>query len=140
MENGKVALALNTFFLRAILKYANYPSISAIRKYNRTHHQFFFSVVGKENIIKELQKLNPKKVTQETDITVKILKDKKHIFAETFQMFFNDAIILLCKFLSSLKLAYLQAVFKKGTKCNDRKLQTYQYLTFGLEDFGDNFL
>ena len=110
MEDGKVALTLNTFFsnivtnlnipnfkncnplseripqctLRAILKYTNHPSISAIRKYNRTLHQFFFSVVEKEVIIKELQKLNPQKVTQETDITVKILKDNKYFFAGYF--------------------------------------------------------
>ena len=79
--------------LRAILKYANHPSISAIKKYNRTRHQFFFSIVEKEDIIKELQKLNPKKVTQETDIPVKILNYNKYFFAGYFQMFLNDAII-----------------------------------------------
>ena len=55
-----------------MLKYKDQPSIRAIKKYNRTRHQFFFSVVENEDIIKELQKLNPKKVAQETDIPVKI--------------------------------------------------------------------
>ena len=89
MEDGKVALTLNTLLsnivsilnipkfkdcyplseripmptLRAILKYANHPSISAIKKYNRILHLFSFSVVEKEDIIKELHKLNPKKAT-----------------------------------------------------------------------------
>ena len=101
MEDDKVALTLNTFFsnivtslnipkfkncnplsegipqpiLRVILKLANHPSINAIKKYNRTRYQFFFSEVEKEDIIKALQKLNPKKVTQETDIHVKILME-----------------------------------------------------------------
>ena len=117
LEDSKVPLTLNTFFsnivinlnipkfkncsplseripqptLRVILRYANHPSISAMKKYNRTSHQFFFSVVEKENIIEELQKLNPK-VTQETDIPVKILKDNKDFSARYFQMFFNDGI------------------------------------------------
>ena len=63
--------------LGAILKYSNHPSISAIEKFNRTRHQFFFSVVEKEDIITELQELNPKKATQETEIPVKLLKDIK---------------------------------------------------------------
>ena len=78
--------------LRAILKYANHPSISAVNKYNTNSLQFFFTVVEKEDIIQELQKLNPKKVTQETDIPVKILKDNKDFFAGYFQMFFTDTI------------------------------------------------
>ena len=74
LENSKVALTLNTFFsnivtslyipifkncnslseripqptIRAILKYASHPSISAIKKYNRTRHQSFFSAVEKK--------------------------------------------------------------------------------------------
>ena len=89
LEDGKVTLTLNTFFsnmvtglniskfkncnplseripqptLRAILKYANHLSICAVNKCNRTCRWFFFSVVEKENIIKELQKFNPKKLT-----------------------------------------------------------------------------
>ena len=66
-------------------------------------------------MIKKLQKLNPKKVIQETDIPVKILKDNKYFFAGYFKMFFNDA-ITSSKFPSSLKMAYVKAVFKKGTK------------------------
>ena len=75
MEDDKVALTLNTFFsnivtslnipkfkncnllserilqptLRATLKFANHLSISAIKKYNRTRHQFFFSAFEKED-------------------------------------------------------------------------------------------
>ena len=142
MDDGKVALTLNTFFfsnivtslniakfkncnrlserlpqptVRAILKYANDRSIGAIKKYNRTRHQFFFPVVVKEDIIKELQKLNPKKVTQEKDIPVKILKGNKYFLAGYSQMFFNDA-IKSCKFPSSLKMANIKAVFMKETK------------------------
>ena len=44
----------------------------------------FFSVVEKEDLIKELHKLNPKKITQETDIPVKTLKDNKDFFVGYF--------------------------------------------------------
>ena len=71
--------------LRAIIKYANHPSsINAIKQYNRIYCQFFFSLVEKEDIIKELPKLNPKRVTQETDTPAKILDDNKYIFAGYF--------------------------------------------------------
>ena len=66
-------------------------------------------------MIKELQKLNPTKVTQETDTPVNIFKDNKEFFAGYFQKFFNDA-IASSKFPSSLKMANIKAVFKKGTK------------------------
>ena len=66
-------------------------------------------------MIKELQKLNPTKVTQETDTPVNIFKDNKEFFAGYFQTFFNDAIVS-SKFPSSLKMANIKAVFKKGTK------------------------
>ena len=137
LEDGIIALTLNTFFLnivtslkiskfkncnplsqptlRAILKYANDHNISAVKKYKRNRHQFFFSVVEKENIIKELQKLNLKNLTQEADIPVKVLKDNKEFFAGYFQMFFDGA-ITSSKFPSSLKMAYVKAVFKKETK------------------------
>ena len=101
--------------LRAILKCASHPSISAIKEYNRTSHQFFFPVVEKENIIKELQKLNLKKVTQETDIQVKILKDSKNFFAGYFQMFFF--ISMLCSFSIIFKNGICEKLFsRKGQK------------------------
>ena len=68
-------------------------------------------VVEKDNIIKELHRLNPTTVTQETDIPVKILKDNKDFVAGYFQLFFNYA-ITLSKFPSSLEMANI-----KGTKC-----------------------
>ena len=71
--------------LRAILTYANHPSsINTIKKYSRNHRKFFFSVVEKEDLIKELHILNPKKITQETDIPVKALKDNKDFFVGYF--------------------------------------------------------
>ena len=101
--------------IRAILKYANNHSISAVKKYNKTRHKFFFSVVEKESIIKELQKLNLKRLMQKADIPVKVLKDKKDFFEGYFQMLFDDA-FPSSKFPSSLKMTYVKAVLKKGTK------------------------
>ena len=55
-------------------------NISAIKKYNKYRCQFFFSVVEKEDIIKNYTN-NPKKVTQETDIPVNSLGQRK-LFCE----------------------------------------------------------
>ena len=58
--------------------------------------------------------LNPKKVTQETDIPVKSFKDNKDFLAVYFRMFIHDA-ITSSKF-PSLKMTNIKAVFRKETK------------------------
>ena len=78
-------------------------------KYNPL--SFLFCVVEKEDIITELHKLNPKKVTQKTDIAVTILKDNEDFFTGYFLLFFNY-VITSSKFLSSLKMTNI-----KETKC-----------------------
>ena len=122
--------------LRAILKCASHPSISAIKEYNRTFHQFFFPVVEKENIIKELQKLNLKKVTQETDIQVKILKDSKYVFAGYFQMFFF--ISMFCSFSIIFKNGICESCFQERDKKSLKK--TTDFLSKQLTTFFDNIL
>ena len=52
---------------------------------------------------------------QEADIPVKVLKDNKYFFEGYFQMLFDDA-ITSSKLPSSLKMTYVKAVLKKGTK------------------------
>ena len=59
--------------LKAIMKFRNHPSVSAIR--NAFDPQSFnFSKVSVDDALKEINKLGNKKATQNTDIPVKILK------------------------------------------------------------------
>ena len=68
-------------------------------------------MVEKEDIITELHKLNPKKVTQKTDIAVTILKENEDFFAGYFLLFFNY-IITSSKFQKKKKMTNI-----KETKC-----------------------
>ena len=67
-------------------------ALGAIKICNRIHHQFFFSIAEKEDLVNQLHKLSPKKATQETDIPAKCLQDNKNIFKGYFQIVFNNAI------------------------------------------------
>ena len=62
---------------KAILKYANHPSTIAIKDLNNT--SFSFSNVPVADVKKEIRKLDPRKTTQNTDITVRILKQNPDI-------------------------------------------------------------
>ena len=124
--------------LRAILKCANHPSISAIKEYNRTCHQFFFPVVEKENIIKELQKLNLKKVTQKTDIQVKILKDSKYFFAGYFQMFFF--ISMFRSFSIIFKNGICESCFQEMDKKSLKKTTDFSVSCLWFRRFWREFL
>ena len=74
--SGAIPLADNVF--RAILKYANHPSTIAITDLNITSI-FSFSNVPVADVKKEIRKLDPRKTTQNTDITVRILKQNSDI-------------------------------------------------------------
>ena len=65
------------------MQYKNHPSINTIKEYNRDDQQFFFTIVAKEDIIKELLKLNPKRQYKYQE---KFLRVKK-IFLRDISMF-----------------------------------------------------
>ena len=67
--------------LKSVLKYDKHPSVTAIRNLNIRSY-FDFSFVSVAEALKEIKKLNPRKVAQSTDIFVKILKDNADIFAD----------------------------------------------------------
>ena len=98
--------------LKAILKYKNHPSIVAINNLKKNYN-FYFSVVSEEDVLKEIKKLNPRKSTQSTDISIKLLKENADIFASYLCDFFNQSIENF-EFPSILKNANITPVFKKG--------------------------
>ena len=106
---------------RAILKYANHPSTIATKDLNNTS-MFSFSNTFVADVKKEIWKLDPRKVTQNTDIPVAILKQNSDVFGNYICDFFNECVDKGV-FLYILKNANITPVFKKdfrGSKDNDR--------------------
>ena len=99
--------------LKAIIKFCNHPSVSAIR--NAFDPQSFnFSKVSVDDVLKEINKLGNKKAIPKTDIPVKILKQNADIFGSCICQFFNVCVDK-GTFPSVLKHAHITPVFKKDT-------------------------
>ena len=79
--HGVVPLADNIShpIFRAILNYANHPSIIAIKNLNNTS-MFSFSNVSVADVKKQIRILDPRKAAQNTEIPVRILKQNSDIF------------------------------------------------------------
>ena len=101
--------------IQAIVKYRDHPSIVAIRnKCNRTP-DFIFPNVSAEEITKEIRKLDPSKASHDNDIPTKIIKENADIFSLEFICMSVDHSIDNNIFPSTLKLANITPVFKKGS-------------------------
>ena len=73
---------------------------------------FSFSSVPVADVKKEIRKPDPRKATQNTDISVKILKQNSDIFGNYICDFFNEYVDKGV-FPSILKNASITSVFKK---------------------------
>ena len=100
-----------------IVKYRNHPSILKIGEVcnRKLCSRFCFSHVDKEEILKEILSLDSTKVSQDTDIPTKFIKDNADIFSDFLLSGFNNS-ILTSIFPLSLKQAIITPVFKKGDK------------------------
>ena len=83
---------------------------------------FSFSFVTKETILNELRKLNLKKVCQESDIPVKIIKENLDIVSNFVYNNFNNS-FFSSNFFSYLKNAIITPIFKKKDRAN---VETYR--------------
>ena len=66
-------------------------------------------------MLKEIRKLSSKKVVQETDISVKVLKENANFFAEQIFLQFNDG-IKSSKYDESFKFANITPAFKQVSR------------------------
>ena len=101
--------------IRAILKYRNHPSILAIRERKKAQINFCFKEVSIEETQKEILNLNNKKVSQNSNIPTKIIKENSDVFGKVFCSFINDSIKSFT-FPSCLKEADITPIDKKGKK------------------------
>ena len=101
---------------RAILKYKNHPSITAIKE-KAKNAIFSFHEVGKDKIKKEINRLNKNKASQKSDIPAKIIHDSVDLFAD-FIVGSLKGTIKTSIFSSCLNLADITPLHKKGRKDN----------------------
>ena len=105
--------------LKAILKYRNHPSFTAIRgKYNISQC-FKFTEVDQKEIEKEIKKLDVNKASQRSDIPTKITKENIDIFGHFIGKSYNNT-IKASQFYQNLKLADITPAHKKGKKRYER--------------------
>ena len=97
--------------LKCVVKYRNHPSILTKGEVRNKHSRlpFSFSKINREEILREILKLETSKACQDTDI----IKENADLFADTLFVSFNDS-VEKSNFPSSLKKANIMPVFKKG--------------------------
>ena len=82
----------------------------------------FSAIVCRWNVCSEINKLNYRKFIQDTDISVKILKENEMLFSNYIWLIFSEA-ISSSKFRSSLKYANITPAF---TKCYRNFKENYR--------------
>ena len=96
-------------------KYEDHPSITSVKNEmtSMDNLKLSFRFVSLNETLDGVNKFNPKKASQATDIPVKIIKDNKDVVS--FYVFhnFNNA-LSSCSFPTSLKYADVRPAFKKG--------------------------
>ena len=115
------------------MKYRKHPSITAIQDAYKGS-SFSFSTIKKVDVIREIKKLSKKKVIQDNDIPVKILKDNANFFADYICIFYNYA-TTNSKFPSFLKMEYITPIFKKGSKHKNENFIPVSILPVLLKTF-----
>ena len=98
-------------------KYEDHPSITSVKNEmtSMDNLKLSFRFVSLNETLDGVNKFNPKKASQATDIPVKIIKDNKDVVS--FYVFhnFNNA-LSSCSFPTSLKYADVRRAFKKDDK------------------------
>ena len=110
---GLPHIAYTVNHLRAILKYKNHPSIIAIQNEFKGGDVCYFREIEKEEIEKEIHKLNNNKASKHFDIVTKIIKS--NIFSDFLYASINSS-IKSSLFPSCLKTADITSIYKEGKK------------------------
>ena len=123
--------------LKAVLKYCNHPSLSAIKEKAKSGSFFVFNHITKEATKKEIKDLDVSKPAQVHDIPTKVMKKNTGLFSNFIYPNF-DKMIYVCIFSASLKLASITPVSKArpgSSKEKHRhviKKNVYQKFTKGV--------
>ena len=110
-------------FLKASRKYSAHPSILRIKE-KMNNNVFSFRKVTYEEILNEINSLDPSKSTQSEDIPFKVIKDNADIF--TYFILQNFKICIIDgKFPDQLKKADVSPIFKKGNHNDKSNYRSY---------------
>ena len=74
--------------LKAVSKYKDHPSITAIERVPKSKDLFNFSNVEKKEIFQEIVCLDASKAFQDTDVPTKIIKENVNIFTDLYSSFY----------------------------------------------------
>ena len=105
--------------VNAIKNFSQQPSILKIKDNTNSSACFSFRTVTKENLLYQLNSLDPKKATQKCDISLNIIKKNYDIFSEFLFENFNS-IILRSLFPEQLQYTDVKPVFKNVSR-NDKR-------------------
>ena len=97
--------------LQAIIKYRNQP-FKHFRRFSQRNSSFLFSPVDKNTILKEIKGLGANKAVQDTNISVKVLKENANSFAEKITLQFIEG-ICSSKHPEFFKFANITLAFKQ---------------------------
>ena len=114
-EIDPVSQNIDDTLMKAIMKYRCQPSIIAIKEKCNSNFSFSFSQVERDEIMKEISRLNINKATQSTDIPTKLIKENSDIFGDFIFENYNNCICFFV-FPSYLKDAIITPAHKKGPK------------------------
>ena len=123
-ENIVKAFILNVLVIRdpvvnAIKNFSQHPSILKIKENTDSSACFLFHTGSKEDLLYQLNSLDPTKATQKCHILTNFIKKNYDMFSEFLFANFND-IILTSPFPEQLKYAEVKPVFKKDS-CKDER-------------------
>ena len=113
--------------LKAIMKFLNHPSVSAIRNVF-SPQSFNFSKVSADDVLKEINKLGNRTAIQNTDIPANILKQNADVFGSYISHFFNVCVDK-GTFPSVLKHFDIIPVFKKGYRGSKENYRSMSILS-----------
>ena len=114
---------------KAIKKFGHHPSIIDIKKNVTIVSKFSFIEVDVDGMVKEINKLNPKKSGTFMNIPVKRLKEVVDIVAQPLTDIWKFEIVLGKKFASQLKLADITPLHKKLETINKENYRPVQLIT-----------
>ena len=75
--------------LMAILKHRDHPSIITIKRFRYETVPFHFSYIDEKTVLKIIRSLSNNKASEETDLSVRVVKEKAEYFTEIICSQFN---------------------------------------------------
>ena len=107
--------SMNDPVLRAVSKYQNHPSIKVIKENCKQKNSFSFIRIERDEVLKEIRRLDSTKACQDTDIPTKIIKDNAELFTDFLHPSINEC-LESALFPTFLKNANITPIHKKGSK------------------------